>query len=56
MKLCLFDHRLEAWVVEGIRLYPVETLSQVMGFPGGFSEISPGDTDISAHVSKGEPF
>ncbi len=51
-----FDNRLEASVVSGIQVYPIKTLSQVVSYLGGFSDIAPVETDVSTHFNKGERF
>jgi magnesium chelatase family protein len=51
-----YDNRLEASVVKGIQVYPIKTLSQVVSFLGGFSKITPVETDISDHFEKRECF
>jgi len=50
------DNRLEASVVEGIQVYPIQTLSQVVSFLGGFIKIAPIVTDVSTYFNKGERF
>ena len=51
-----FDNRLEASVVAGIGVYAVSTLSQVVGFLGGFEDISPVETDVTDHFNDGARF
>jgi magnesium chelatase family protein len=51
-----YDNGLEASVVKGIQVYPIKTLSQVVSCLGGFSKITPMETDISAHFEKSERF
>ncbi len=43
-----YENRKEAAVVKGISVYPVRTLSQVIGFLGGFTEITPETADIKS--------
>ncbi len=42
-----YENRKEAAVVQGISVYPAQTLSQVIGFVGGFSDISPEYADTT---------
>lgn len=46
------DNRREAAVVDGIRVYPVRTLAQVVDFFRGFSPIEPEKIDIEAIFSE----
>ncbi len=43
-----YENRKEASVVKGISVYPVRTLSQVIGFLGGFTEITPETADVKS--------
>ena len=43
-------------MVSGIQVYPIQTLSQVVSFLGGFIKIAPIVTDVSTYFSKGEHF
>ncbi len=51
-----YDNGREAAVVTGIEVLPVETLSQVVSFLRGFSELKPWKTDISAIFEKNGNF
>ena len=51
-----YDNGREASVVTGIDVLPVETLSQVVSFLRGFSELNPWKTDISAIFEKDGKF
>ena len=43
-----YENRKEAAVVEGLSVYPARTLSQVVGFLGGFTEIKRETADIKS--------
>ncbi len=43
-----YENRKEASVVEGLSVYPARTLSQVIGFLGGFTEIIPETADLKS--------
>ena len=47
-----FDNGREASVVKGLSVYPVKTLSQVVAFFQGFTQIKPEAADISAIFDK----
>jgi len=51
-----YDNGMEASVVKGIAVYPVKTLSQVVNFFRGFSQISAEVTDISAIFDRNNKF
>ena len=51
-----YDNGREASVVKGIAVYPVKTLSQVVNFFRGFSQISAEVTDISAIFDRNNKF
>jgi len=51
-----YDNGREASVVKGIPVYPVKTLSQVVNFFRGFSQIPVEPTDISAIFDKNNKF
>ena len=51
-----YDNGREASVVTGIDVLPVESLSQVVSFLRGFSELKPWKTDISAIFEKDGKF
>ncbi|MCJ7616735.1 MAG: ATP-dependent protease, partial [Desulfobacterales bacterium] len=51
-----YDNGREASVVKGISVYPVKTLSQVVNFFRGFSQIPPEITDVSAIFDKNNKF
>jgi len=51
-----FDNGREASVVKEISVFPVKTLSQLVGFLRGFTPIKPLKTDIEAILRGGESF
>ncbi|MEA1967029.1 MAG: YifB family Mg chelatase-like AAA ATPase [Thermodesulfobacteriota bacterium] len=50
-----FDNRAEASVVQGLNIFPVKSLSQVVEFFSGFKQIEPFKSDLTAILNKDLP-